>query len=623
MKSYISSIFPTGIVITLMMILVVLCAFAQSPISILPNTDIIDVPHKYLLQDTSMELGLEDVLKHPDFKKLTGRLSVPDGATYWLNFSIKNETDTDFSRILHFDSQDFFEIRLYQLSQENKIIQADTTGTFFPFDYRPIKSMGFKFPINLRANETRNIYLYLDRRFQPIRADFRLLTPRKSLENEYKNRVESGIPLGISFVYLFFSIVLLLFFRKKIQFFFFIYVLGNVVYIFYIQGYGFSHLWSNYPFNYFEDCSPYVASTCILLGFTGIFQNFFPIKNYFPKVYTYFNIIIIISTFLIIGFIFWYPFCQVLPSIYKVLFMVEGILFILVLGTSLILGTIIYRKTQNIEYFWFLTVFIFVMVLALILLSTELKLFAPIPFISTQLPSIAILYETIVLSVLLIRKIYTDKIEQYQAILKERELVAMDLHSGVISEISGVKSLIEFSLKKDKPNIFKKINTTLDEAIEDVRDMIWLSRNEYKLLNNLNAKIRQKISTRFEHTPTQIHLDIPETASPVVLPYAVRRHLYFFIKEVVNNAEKYAQAQNFWAKLHYQDNQIIIAIKDDGKGFNMNVERKQIESGGHGLLELKNRATHMNAQYEIQSSLGNGTQIKLTIPIIEKVEVIV
>jgi len=85
--------------------------------------------------------------------------------------------------------------------------------------------------------------------------------------------------------------------------------------------------------------------------------------------------------------------------------------------------------------------------------------------------------------------------------------------------------------------------------------------------------------------------------------------LFRILQEFFSNALKYADAESLKVHLNYQQTQLIITAKDDGKGFDMVTAAK-----GSGLINMKKRAELINATYNLESSTGKGTTLTLIYP---------
>ena len=85
--------------------------------------------------------------------------------------------------------------------------------------------------------------------------------------------------------------------------------------------------------------------------------------------------------------------------------------------------------------------------------------------------------------------------------------------------------------------------------------------------------------------------------------------LFRILQECISNTIKYAQASTFKVVLNYTEEALIISAEDNGKGFDMTSAEK-----GTGLINMKNRAELINAEFKLTSSHGNGMQLELKYP---------
>ena len=89
--------------------------------------------------------------------------------------------------------------------------------------------------------------------------------------------------------------------------------------------------------------------------------------------------------------------------------------------------------------------------------------------------------------------------------------------------------------------------------------------------------------------------------------------VYFIITELVNNIVKHSKASSGYITLEERNNQIIINVEDNGKGFD---STKTYNSDGFGLTQIKARVKNLKGKITINSKLKAGTlvYIKLHIP---------
>jgi signal transduction histidine kinase len=81
------------------------------------------------------------------------------------------------------------------------------------------------------------------------------------------------------------------------------------------------------------------------------------------------------------------------------------------------------------------------------------------------------------------------------------------------------------------------------------------------------------------------------------------------IQETLNNAIKHALPDQIEIKVLSSGNRKQISIQDNGKGFDTNKK-----STGSGMTNLAKRMETIGGEFHIESELGKGTLIKLTLP---------
>jgi len=89
-----------------------------------------------------------------------------------------------------------------------------------------------------------------------------------------------------------------------------------------------------------------------------------------------------------------------------------------------------------------------------------------------------------------------------------------------------------------------------------------------------------------------------------------RKTILLVCKEALNNALKYADAAVINIYLSTIDKNIYFIVSDNGKGFDI-----EIADNGNGLGIMALRAKNCNGNLTVQSSAGNGTEIKVIMPI--------
>lgn len=92
--------------------------------------------------------------------------------------------------------------------------------------------------------------------------------------------------------------------------------------------------------------------------------------------------------------------------------------------------------------------------------------------------------------------------------------------------------------------------------------------------------------------------------------------LYRIVQEALRNAVKHARAQRIRVNVSFLPEQIVVTIEDDGKGFDVPVDRTAFARTNHlGLMGMQERAHLSGGTLQIRSECGRGTEVKVSVPL--------
>jgi signal transduction histidine kinase len=93
----------------------------------------------------------------------------------------------------------------------------------------------------------------------------------------------------------------------------------------------------------------------------------------------------------------------------------------------------------------------------------------------------------------------------------------------------------------------------------------------------------------------------------------IREEAYRIGLELLRNAFRHAKAQRVEAEIRYDRDTFRVRVRDNGKGMDPGVLQENI-TGHWGLRGIRERAERMEAQLDVWSEAGAGTEFQLTIP---------
>jgi signal transduction histidine kinase len=111
----------------------------------------------------------------------------------------------------------------------------------------------------------------------------------------------------------------------------------------------------------------------------------------------------------------------------------------------------------------------------------------------------------------------------------------------------------------------------------------------------------------------QIKLDLmPDEQT---LTEQTRLALFRIYQQAMNNIVRHARASLVFIRFTLDPNEVVLEIEDNGQGFQVPVRWIDLAREGHlGLIGMAERTEAIGGHFEIQSSAGQGTRIRVTVP---------
>lgn len=214
------------------------------------------------------------------------------------------------------------------------------------------------------------------------------------------------------------------------------------------------------------------------------------------------------------------------------------------------------------------------------------------------------------------------KIETQNKLQEQRLRISRDLHDNIGAQLTFIISSID-NLKFGFTDISEKLGNKLSaisaftqQTIYELRDTIWAMNKESISFEDLQARIANFIEhAKRASENTEFSFNIDDTVAATHLFSSVEgMNIYRIIQEAVNNALKYAGADEIEVNISAKNNQYHIEIADNGKGYDANT----IEQG-NGLNNMKKRAREIGGNVDFVSKINKGTRVHLIFPLKETI----
>lgn len=191
--------------------------------------------------------------------------------------------------------------------------------------------------------------------------------------------------------------------------------------------------------------------------------------------------------------------------------------------------------------------------------------------------------------------------------------VGADLHDGPAQMIGFAVLRLNQVSKQEAATMFghefHAVRQALDDSLDEIRGIssgLVLPELEELSLEECLRKVVTLHGAKSKAEIAQFYQELPSD-----MPLPIKICAYRFIQEALNNAHRHGDAKKCRLSAYVKNHNLVISLKDNGIGFR---KSKLKQGGAHlGLVGLKDRVESLGGTFSINSELGVGTALKLTI----------
>lgn len=215
------------------------------------------------------------------------------------------------------------------------------------------------------------------------------------------------------------------------------------------------------------------------------------------------------------------------------------------------------------------------------------------------------------------------ELEQQQQILtmnsmiegqeNERRRIAQDLHDGLGGLLTTIKmhfSNIQNEITQlENLNMVEKTGDLIETANTEVRKLAHHMMPGSLVKLGLNEALSELCDRSSISNSLDIHFEVLNMDKRLTETAEIM--LFRMAQEMINNIQKHAEANEVILQLSGSGDYIELIAEDNGRGFN---QKQALESGSLGLKSISSRAKFLNGDVKIESTIGTGTTITISIP---------
>lgn len=203
----------------------------------------------------------------------------------------------------------------------------------------------------------------------------------------------------------------------------------------------------------------------------------------------------------------------------------------------------------------------------------------------------------------------------------ERRRLAQLLHENLQQILFGMRMRTHILLQ-DLPSLtqtaLKDLIEGIDDSIEsaiDVAQTLSIRLNPPVLKGEaIEDALRWLVNHMHDRYGLIVHLEIQGNCR---IPQEDERILLVqLIRELLFNVVKHAGVQEAFLEAADETDQLVIRIKDEGAGFEVQAaQNKQSQNGNVGLVSIQERLSLLGGHMQIDSQVGHGTEVTVVIPL--------
>jgi signal transduction histidine kinase len=243
---------------------------------------------------------------------------------------------------------------------------------------------------------------------------------------------------------------------------------------------------------------------------------------------------------------------------------------------------------------------------------------------------------TVVAPLLFARQMFlrSHALEEAHGELQEREEILRQLSNAMAEERADERLQIAGYLHDDLAQVLFRLSIQVDVArkllekadIEELKGQLEkIRQSKQETSDRVRALIRdlhrsplgaKGLAESLESFTDEVgrdsglmfHRDVQE----IDLPAPIALLVYHIAREGVMNALNHAQATDMWIRVIEEDDDIVLELRDNGRGF----DTTQPGPEGHfGMSMMRERAQIGGGSLEVESAPGQGTTINVRFPI--------
>jgi PAS domain S-box-containing protein len=212
-----------------------------------------------------------------------------------------------------------------------------------------------------------------------------------------------------------------------------------------------------------------------------------------------------------------------------------------------------------------------------------------------------------------------EQAQRQLAVVEERNRLAREIHdslaqglTAIIWQLNAAEGQAEAGGEHALESL-KRIRELARESLQEARRSVYDLRSGPLKGQSLVGALRQETDKATgDHIQTSFNVE----GKRRVLPGGVEASLLRICQEALANVLKHANAGRVAVTIAFNEARVHLTVEDDGIGFDPVIPKQwDRDSGGFGLVSMRERAQLLGGELTLESAIGRGTVVKAALPL--------
>jgi len=192
---------------------------------------------------------------------------------------------------------------------------------------------------------------------------------------------------------------------------------------------------------------------------------------------------------------------------------------------------------------------------------------------------------------------------------RERQLLAEQLHDHAIQNLLSVRHELEEAGDGLGHPALRRAEATLGKTVDELREAMFELHPYVLEQAGLRAAIPAIGKRAARRGGFRLQCDIRYGG-----PHPQERLLVSVARELLANAAQHASATQVLLRLSRENGEVILVVRDDGRGFDLDDMPARLARGHIGIASHRTRVESVGGRLDIDTSPGEGTTAVVHLP---------